>query len=72
MGESESVSDYHSRFQVLFDKMSSAGLKVQPWELSLAFIHGVNAKFDTTKRIMIMTKETKELPVSVLVGKLRI
>ena len=72
MGESKSVSDYHSRFQVLCDKMSSAGLKVQPWELSLAFIYGVNAKFDTTKRIMLMTKETKELPVFVLARKLRI
>src|SRR6185295_6000501 len=69
MGEDETVSDYHSRFQILCDKMTAATVKLEDWEKSLALIHGVNSKFETTKRIMLMTQETKSLTVAELAGK---
>src|ERR1044071_4774399 len=69
MGEDETVSDYHSRFHILCDKMSAATIKLEDWEKSLALIHGVNSKFETTKRIMLMTQESKSLTVAEQAGK---
>src|ERR1044071_1932124 len=69
MGEDETVSDYHSRFQILCDKMTAATVKLEDWEKSHALIHGVNSKFETTKRIMLMTQEAKGLAVAELAGK---
>lgn len=69
MSDKESVSDYHSRFQILCDKMKAAEIKLDELHPSLAFIHGASERFETSKRIMLMTKEAQTMSVAELAGK---
>ena len=65
----ESISSYHSRFQVLCDKMKAAGIDMTKVNTVLPFIHGVDSQFTTTKRVMLMNKDVKLLNLQVIAGK---
>ena len=61
MKTGESVSAYHSRFQILCDKMKAAGIDMEKVNTVLPFIHEVDSQFSTSKRVMLMTKDVKLL-----------
>lgn len=69
MTKSEDVSQYHSRFQILCDRIKASKVKMDDLDPSLAFIHGVDSRFSTTKRITLMSAESQKLSVAELARK---
>ena len=69
MKNGETIGSYHSRFQILCDKMKASGIDMSTVNTSLPFIHGVDARYTTSKRIMLMSKEAQSLNVAELAGK---
>ena len=69
MQPGESVSDCQSRFTILVDKLSAAGVTIPQWEQSLAVIYGMSDKYELTRRIVLMSSERKTLPVRDIFGK---
>ena len=57
----ESVSSYHSLFQILCDNMKVSNADMEKVDISLPFIHGMDSRFTTSKRIMLMSKEADKL-----------
>ena len=66
----ESVSDYHSRFQTLLDRMHASKVNMDHLNPSLSFIRGVDSRFLTTKKIVLMSTDVEKLSVAELAGKL--
>ena len=69
MKNGETIGSYHSRFQILCDKMKASGIDMSTVNTSLPFIHGVDARYTTSKRIMLMSKEAQSLNLAELAGK---
>ena len=69
MKSGEAVGSYHSRFQTLCDKMKASGIDMDKVNVALPFIHGVDSRFTTTKRVMLMTREAQSLSLLELAGK---
>lgn len=69
MNDGENVSDYQSRFTILVDKLSASGVKIDNWEQSLQVIYGMSEKYEFTRRVALMSSETKTLPVADIFGK---
>ena len=60
----ESVSDCQSRFTKLVDKISATGTTIPNNEQSLQVIYAMSDKFELTRRVALMSKEVKTLPVA--------
>ena len=69
MNDGENVSDCQSRFTTLVDKLSASGVKIGNWEQSLHVIYGMSEKYELTRRVALMSSETKTLPVADIFGK---
>src|ERR1044071_7545151 len=67
--ENEPVNLCQSRFLVLIDKLNASGVVIPQWEQSLTVIHAMSEKFDLTRRIALMTEDSKKLPVRDIFGK---
>ena len=63
------ISAYHSRFQSLLDRMKASQVNMEHLKPSLAFIRGVDGRFSTTKRIVLMSANAQKLSVAELAGK---
>ena len=64
MANNEDVSTYHSRFQILCDRMKASAVKMDDLDISIAFIHGADARFTSTKRIILMSVEAQKPSVA--------
>ena len=69
MKPNESVSAYHSRFQVLIDRMRASKGNMEHLNPSLSFIRGVDSCFTTTKKIVLMSPESQKMNIAELAGK---
>ena len=69
MKPNESVSSYHSRFQTLIDRMHASKVNMEHLNPILSFIRGVDLRFTTTKKIVLMSTEAQKLNVAELAGK---
>ena len=69
MQPNESISAYHSRFQTLIDRMHASKVNMDNLNPSLSFIRGVDSRFLTTKKIMLMSTDAQKLSVAELAGK---
>ena len=69
MQPNESVSAYHSRFQTLIDRMHASKVNMDHLNPSLSFIRGVDSRFLTTKKIVLMSTDAQKLSVAELAGK---
>ena len=72
MTNQEDVYSYHSHFQILIDRMKATKVNMEHLNESLAFIHGVDSRFATTKRIILMSAEAQKLSVAELAGKFEV
>ena len=57
-----------SRFTILVDKLSASGVKIPQWEQSLAIIYGMSDKYELTRRIALMSTDSKSLLVMDIFG----
>ena len=69
MKPNELVSAYHSRFQVLIDRMRASKVNMEHLNPSLSFIRGVDSRFTTTKKIVLMSPESQKMNIAELAGK---
>ena len=49
--------------------MKASGIDMDKVNVALPFIHGVDSRFTTTKRVMLMTREAQSLTLPELAGK---
>ena len=69
MIDNEDVSTYHSRFQNLVNRMNSHKMDMEHLDQGLTFVKGADARFSTTKKIILMSPECHKLSVEELAGK---
>ena len=72
MTDKEDVSTYHSRFQSLVDRMNAHKMDMEHLDQGLTFVHGVDSRFSTTKKIILMSAECHKLSVQELAGKFEV
>lgn len=65
----EYVSAYHSIFQSLIDRMHASKVNMDHLNPSLSFIRGVDSRFLTTNKIVVMSTDAQKLSVAELAGK---
>ena len=65
----ESVSDCQSRFTILVDKLSATGTTIPTNEQALQVIYAMSDKYELTRRVALMSKDVRTLPVADVFGK---
>ena len=65
----ESVSDFQSRFTILVDKLSVSGTTIPTSEQALQVIYAMSDKYELTRRVALMSKDVRDLPVADVFGK---
>src|ERR1044071_8793354 len=72
MLETESISEYYSRFTRLAAKLTAAGVTLDDVSKSLVIINGLNSKFSLIKGILKNTPGGQSLPLTQIIGKLEV
>ena len=55
-------------FQVLIDRMRASKVNMEHLNPSLSFIRGVDSRFTTTKKIVLMSPESQKMNIAELAG----
>ena len=72
MEETETISEYYSRFTRLITKLSTAGVGVEETSKSMVIIDGLNSKFLLIKEILKNTPGLKSTLLTQIIGKLEL
>ena len=69
MHTGESVSDCQSRFTILVDKLSATGTTIPLSQQANQVIYAMGDKYELTRRVALMSKDIRTLPVADVFGK---
>src|ERR1044071_4009109 len=72
MEETETISEYYSRFTRLITKLSTAGVEVEETSKSMVIIDGLNSKFLLIKEILKNTTGLQSTPLTQIIGKMEL
>ena len=72
MVETESITEYYSRFTRLVAKLTAAGVTLDDVSKSLVIINGLNSKFSLIIGILKNTPGGQSLPLTQIIGKLEV